>query len=174
MNNLNLRKKVFILATTSLLVLSVASLKGRVYNPEYTINQSYTQNDPETPFATYKDNDIYIGSLHTITKSRGFGCDDDVYVVDQRKKSDPNMCVIDSYKISKKEDMEAVIEVLQDYNDLYPSDWERTTESMLNEWEIHNICKSLNIKPDSTESVDLNNGDECIYKSKILTKILDN
>ena len=45
---------------------------------------------------------------------------------------------------------------------------------MQNEWIIHNICSSLLIRNDRTDDVDLNNSDEIIYKSKILTKILQN
>ena len=45
---------------------------------------------------------------------------------------------------------------------------------MQNEWIVHNICSNMFIKRSSTNDVDLNNGDENIYNSKIVGKMLGN
>ena len=57
---------------------------------------------------------------------------------------------------------------------MYPSVWERSIESMRNEWEVHNWAYRFDYKKNRTTDVDFNIGDEEKYSSKILTKMLGN
>ena len=126
------------------------------------------------PFASYEDGDIYIGDQTYIDSIKGRVAKDDVLIVDKRTIDDSDMCVLNSYRISDPQDRNTIIEVIQEYEKLYPSVWERTTESMRNEWDIHNLLYHLNYKEYRTGHVDFNNGDESKYNSEVLTKVLRN
>ena len=94
-----------------------------------------------------------------------------VKVVDQRKAKDPNMKIVDSYKIKSKENMKLILEALLEYNQENPVDpaWERTLNSMIIEWDAHNFGYDKgdiaeffgrkDVKP-RCKDVDLNNLDE--------------
>ena len=100
-------------------------------------------------------------------------CNDrDVVIVDQRDFNDPNFKILSSYRITDRSEMREIINIIKDYSACTESTWDRSTDAMENEWIIHNICSSLSIKRSSTDDVDFNNGDENIYGSKIISKIL--
>lgn len=169
MKNLKLKKAIVILAATYVVLTCTGS--GREYNPNYEINHS----DEDTkPFATYEDGDIYIGNQTYIDSIKDKVDEDDILVVDKRTLEDSDMCILDSYRISDANTRNTILEVLEEYEKLYPSSWDRTIESMRNEWEIHNILYHLNYKEYRTGHVDLNNEDEEIYDDIVLTKILRN
>ena len=62
--------------------------------------------------------------------------------------------------------MEEVIESLLYYEEEYPSDWNRTKNSLMREWIFHNLGYYLGINLDRTTDVDLNNADEMTYRLK--------
>lgn len=173
MRNLKLHKPIIMLATVSI-VLVTSSHNSNVYNSEYTINPEYTLSDTILPFATCSAGDVYICNRNDADRMELEEENNFVLVIDEREKQDPNIRIQDSASINDTNQMAAVLEVVQKYNELYPSKWNRSTDAMMNEWKIHNICSDLSVMPSHTKDVDLNNKDEYLYKSKILTKILQN
>ena len=55
---------------------------------------------------------------------------------------------------------------------MYPSEWDRSLESMRLEWFCHNASYYMNYKIDSSYEVDLNNKDEDKYDSEVLRRFL--
>ena len=92
--------------------------------------------------------------------------DNVVVIVDKRTPDDdhhePNMQIIDSYKITKKKQRDEIVQLMVDYNTANPVDpaWTRTKSSLLKEWRIHNIAYRFRIQPKSTKDCDFDNGDE--------------
>ena len=171
--NLKVRATALILSGMSFCLI-LSSLPDREYNPTYSINQEYDQSNTKVPFATTSRGDIYIAKLRDIRKIAKTADDNSVLIVDQRSAKDPNIKIKSSKEITNKDEMKEILEVVQVYNETYPSDWERSTEAMMNEWEVHNICSDLSVLPSHTDDVDFNNDDELLYKPKILTKLLGN
>lgn len=171
--NLRVRTTAFILSGISF-CLMFSSLPDREYHPTYTINEEYDKSDTKNPFATTSHGDVYIGKLREMKRLENKVDSNSILIVDQRGAKDPNMKIKSSHEITDKDEMEEILEVVQIYNETYPSDWDRSTEAMMNEWEVHNICSDLSIFPSHTDEVDFNNGDELLYSPKILTKILRN
>ena len=62
----------------------------------------------------------------------------DVIVLDKRNQENPNMVVYNSYKIRDTNQQKEIISILLDYEKASPSNWKRTSESMLTEWKWHN------------------------------------
>lgn len=124
---------------------------------------------------TYNRGNIYVcKALTNVDKVYEVCNENDVVVVDQCDLKDPNMKIVSSYKITDKEEMKQILNAIKDYcNDKHPN-FERSIKSMQNEWIVHNICSNLSIKRDHTDDVDLNNGDESLYNSKIIGKIVGN
>ena len=59
------------------------------------------------------------------------------------------------------------------YEELYPSEWNRTIESMRLEWFVHNASHMFNYKLDHSDDVDLDNDDQLKYENvNILNKLL--
>ena len=171
--NLRLRATAFILASMTF-CLTLSSLPDREYNSSYSINQEYEQSNAKVPFARTSRGDVYIGKLKDIRKLEKKVGRNSILVVDQRTADDPNMKIKSSKNITDKDEMKEILDVVQVYNETYPSDWDRSTEAMMNEWEVHNICSDLSLFPSHTDDVDFNNDDEELYKQKILTKVLGN
>jgi hypothetical protein len=121
-----------------------------VYNDNYYLFCS-------DPFAYYKDKEIYIGYRYNVNDK------DNIYIVDGRYLRDSNMKVVNSYRINDTKDMENIIKVICEYEDMYPTRWDRTPESMKYEWIIHNFCYLFDIEPHRSGDVDFNNADENKY-----------
>ncbi|MBR2828773.1 MAG: hypothetical protein IKE70_06035, partial [Bacilli bacterium] len=66
-----------------------------------------------------------------------------------------------------------IIDSLLQYEEMNPSMWDRSRDSMKLEWYMHNISYSLNHKRDSSIDVDFDNKDEEVYNSKILVKMMN-
>lgn len=98
--------------------------------------------------------------------------DKDVVILDDRSAPDPNVRVFSSYKITDKLARNDIIEILDEYERMFPSDWDRTVESMRLEWYVHNLLYDLYYQRDRTENVDFNNEDEDDYRKHVLNKIL--
>ena len=167
----NNRKILTVYLSMMLILLSLLNNRGEnVNSEEYNVEQESYEID-----YLYKESNVYIcGSLRDGIELGNVCKDSDIIVVDQSDYKDPNMKILSSYKVKDTEDMKHILGIIKRYCDSKETSWDRSIESMQNEWIIHNICSSLLIRNDRTDDVDLNNSDEIIYKSKILTKILQN
>lgn len=173
MKNLKIRKVAGAVLIASLTLASLTEIMpGPLYYTNYSITSNYEQESPLKPYAHLEIGDVYIGRLGEIRKLDKETKRNNIIIIDQRHYKDPNIRILDSHKITNIEDMASIIEVIQEYNIDYPSKWDRTTISLINEWEVHNLCSNLSILPGHTDDVDLNNKDEFLYNSKLLTKIL--
>ena len=56
-----------------------------------------------------------------------------IVIIDETKDEDPNMRIKKSCNINNPDQMMAVLEVIKKYNELYPSKWNRSLDSMMNE-----------------------------------------
>lgn len=78
--------------------------------------------------------------------------------------TDDNLLIKDSYKVKKK-DME---QVLFDVIYVHPKSnvWQRSMDSLCDEWAVHNACYNLHILRSHTADVDLNfpNRFEWVYR----------
>lgn len=86
--------------------------------------------------------------------------DDNIYVIDFRDDDDPNLVVSNSYKIRELEMINWVLKCLKMYDDMYPSLWDRSFNSMEYEWLVHNFGYDIGFLRDSCKDVDFNNYDE--------------
>lgn len=174
MKNLRIRTTLLSLTATTLTLISPFTNKSPSYNPDYEINSCYVKGAVDVPFASCQSGNIYIIPESQAQEIDNFNKENSIFVIDERTCNDPNLQIYNSATITDENKMYEILTILQEYNELYPSNWNRTISSMLNEWEIHNICSSINYKPIHTDHVDLNNEDEEKYDSKVLTKILNN
>lgn len=156
------KKKVLYTSIVLMLILT--------YSFKHKYKSNYTILDDEDAFASYKDGLIYIGDeefLRSIDTNDG-----DILILDERDKNDPNMCIYNSCDIRDKDIRNDILEVLCCYEKMYPSNWDRSIESMRFEWLCHNVAYNFEYKVDDSREVDLNNGDEDKYKNKVLNRIL--
>jgi len=148
-------------------------MPGPLFYTNYSLNSSYEQDNPIQPYACLEIGDIYIGKACDIKQLDCQIRENNIIIIDQKLSDDPNIKILDSHQITNTSEMASVIGVIQEYNREYPSNWHRSTLSLVNEWKVHNICSDLAFMPLHTDDVDLNNGDEYLYKSKLLSKILN-
>lgn len=118
---------------------------------------------------TYSKGNIYIGNSKYIESLNDIK-DNDILVLDERNSKDPNMKIIDSYKITNKNDMLDILNELLKYEENNPSDWNRSLISMRNEWIYHDLSYFLNYEQESSKDVDLNNADEYKYQKKLIRR----
>ena len=168
MKKLSKNKKRFLILLFCLGILTPPEL---AYTEEQVvINESYELGSHD-PFATYSKGNIYIGSEEFID-----GIKDDsnnIYIIDKRDSSDPDMSIYMSYKIRGRGLKNAIIDVMMEYEDRFPSRWFRTKKSMGMEWFGHDTAHNLFMyEVERTSQVDFNNADEERYKS--LIKMLEN
>lgn len=124
----------------------------------------------EEAFAKYSNGLVYIGDEEFINSIDAN--DGDILIIDERTSSDPNMIICNSCDITDKDIRNEILEIICCYEEMYPSKWERSIESMRLEWLCHNMSYYFNYKTDETSEVDLNNEDEDKYDNKILNRIL--
>ncbi len=116
----------------------------------------------------YSRGTIYIASSDELDKMTDLE-EGDVLVEDGRNDSDPDLRVRGSRYIHNFDVREEIIEGLLAYEEVFPTDWERTKESMDNEWDVHNFLSTFNYQTNRTNDVDFNNKDEEKFKIKILS-----
>lgn len=149
----------------SILILLLGSyISKHKYKPKYEILAD------SDAFASYSNGLIYIGDkefLNSIEVNDG-----DVLILDERDLEDPNMCIYNSCDISDKDIRNEILEVICCYEELYPSKWDRSIESMRLEWLCHNMAYCFNYRVEDSREVDLNNEDEEAYDNKVLNRIL--
>ena len=161
------KKKKIMCATAACLVLGAYTYtRKNEYNPNYTIlNYEYG------PFACYSDGYVYIGDREYLDNLDNIS-PSDVLVLDDRTDKDPNMEIYNSYLITDKDKRNEILEIICYYEMLYPSEWDRSIESMRLEWYFHNVGYYLNYRASEAKEVDLNNKDEKKYDHEVLRRIL--
>lgn len=93
----------------------------------------------------------------------------DVVIVDKRANNfnsenelDPNMILLNSYKIKDYDSMKQIAELMIAYDADNPTavPWNRTVKSLVTEWDVHNIAYNCHFMRDHTQSTDFNTQDE--------------
>lgn len=155
---MNKKKKAIIILSTFFAILLTPKVKKE--SKEVHVNEKYVYHSV-TPYATYSNGNVYILNSKELLNLIN---DNDICIIDQRETLDPDMHINNSSKIKKLKQMNEIISIIEDYEEKYPSSWDRTHKSMINEWIIHNISYEFGYNIDSSKSVDLNNSDESKYK----------
>ncbi len=164
-----IKKLIFLLTTYFTILLTVkAGTNNTGKNELYPYNTTPTETI--CPYTTYGNRNIYIADEETI--KRIIVESNDIYIIDERDEKDPNMCICNSHLIKSTQEIEDIIDILLQYEKENPSDWERTRDSLINEWIMHNLGFDFGIKRLRTRNVDLNNADEENYDDLILSRIL--
>ncbi len=156
------RCKIFIAAILSCgIATSVKACSGNIKISKPPII-NYEQYDIEDNpiFATYEDGQIYIVDNEEDIKPTP----NDIVIVDLRDVKE-DMQISSSYRIEDIPTQLEIINLILEYNELHPSDtpWDRSKNSMLNEWIAHNIAYFFNYERQSSESVDFQNNEEERY-----------
>ncbi|MGN1098227.1 MAG: hypothetical protein ACI4SS_04960, partial [Clostridia bacterium] len=104
------------------------------------------------------------GTLYLVTsdidRSLQSAGENDYFALDRRSAKDPEVVVYDSYRAGSEKLIRRLCEILLEHEAAHPTDWERTIDSMIEEWEIHNAAYSMDYKTDHSKDVNLNNADE--------------
>ena len=160
-------KKILILIMSYLIIFFNSKTKAGEYTEKINYNKEFII-DTNPLYGTYSNGNIIIISdeKYIIEKNN------DLYIIDNRNTSDPNIKIYNSYKVTSLDEMKEILQMLINYENNYPSNWNRTLESMKNEWYIHNLFYKMHINEESARTVDLNNDDQNFYQSKILTKVI--
>ena len=151
------RKLIAFISSSVVLFNSFAFLKGSKDSDEIIYNSEYRYLSSSVPFAYYNDKCVYIGYRFNETD------ENNIYIIDGRYLHDPDVRVIDSYKICNLKDIKNIVKILMEYENEFPSKWERTSKAMELEWLIHNCCYYLDIETNRSGDVDFNNEDENKY-----------
>ena len=167
---MNREKKALFLLWTYIIILFTPKIKSHNRKINITYNDNYIYE--ETPYARYNSKDIYIIG---VKKAPELVNDENIYIIDDRTDNDPDMSICNSYQFKNTNEINAIINLLLEYERKNPSDWNRSFKSMKNEWIIHNICYNLNIQKGRTSQVDFNNSDEETYLEylKMIKEILN-
>lgn len=86
--------------------------------------------------------------------------ENDYFAVDRRTAADPEFVVIDSYRADNEAIIRCLCQLLLKHEADHPTDWDRTLESMVSEWTIHNLAYNMDYRTDRSQHVNLNNADE--------------
>ena len=154
MEKANRKIKYLLLVGASILCVSTTKEPYK-YHPNYEILDNYKA------YAKYSNGYVYIGDeeyLKGIKFKPG-----DVLVLDEREEK-KNIKIINSYLITDKETQNDILNIILAYENEYPSSWERSIETMREEWKVHNVLYGLNIRKSSTTDVDFENNEEKVYK----------
>ena len=126
--------------------------------------------EPEQPKPSVEPYSSYgggIGNVYIVTEDKVAEIesnisDTDVIIVDYRTNDDPNMQIKQSYKIGKKKHQKEIAQIMIDYNSENPVDpaWNRSVNSLVDEWRFHNFAYSIGYKKERTADTDFNNNDE--------------
>ncbi len=162
----NNKKKIIILLGLYLAILLSPKIKSDDKKNEIISDSKYS-------YINYNDKKVIIVSSEYFNYIYDKESNN-IYIIDFRDRENSNFEIVESYKIRDKSEMEDIINMLVSYNQKEPSNWNRSFDSMINEWQVHNICYYLGYDIDSTEHVDLDNDDENKYKSKTLSRLLGN
>lgn len=159
------RKIKFILVAlaSTFIILSCENVSCYTsYNPNYKILEG------EEAYGEYPLGRVYIGTedyINSLVKE-----ENNVYVLDERE-SNNNIKILNSYKITNRNYQTDILNIINNYEEKYPTEWDRSIETMLTEWNAHNFCYNINYRRDHTTDVDFENSEEEFYQRKILKRI---
>ena len=159
-----LRKKALTLALMYMFFCMSSHINASIEkerNFAYELCDSSSRSN-DKPFATYKNYNIYIGCEADV--SRYTSDPNNICIIDGRCNKNPNMKIIDSYRITSTEDMFNILAVLQEYEKIYPTRWNRSLEGLQIEWVAHHMSFQYGILPVRSGSVDLDNLDGFLYE----------
>ena len=162
------RSKVLITSLSLITLFFVYYNIDYKYEPNYKIVGSINS---IKPYAIYSKGNVYIVKNKKLIDSINL-LEDDIVIIDERFDDNPSMKVISSASITDRNVRNEIIDIMQEYNIEYPSEWNRTTKSLRLEWYIHNLLFDFNYKLDHTTDVDLDNKDEEKYNMPFVNKIL--
>lgn len=167
MNNKNImRFKAIFLLSTYLYMFSFFMPK---FNKE-DVNNTGIENSSFEPYTQYSNGNIYI--LDERIKNIPHVDNGDIYIIDSRDSRNPDMQICDSFKIKTKEEMIEILNIMLEYEEENPSKWDRTLNSMLNEWYIHNMCYYNYLCQSRTSCVDMDNNDENKYSLQFIDQFI--
>ena len=133
-------------------------------SPSCPDSKNYIKPKAIAPIGSYNKGQGYVyvvteDQLTDIMKNKE---DNVVVIVDKRTSSDPNMQIIDSYRITKTKQQKEIARLMLDYNTSNPVSpaWDRTLDSLVKEWKIHNNVYKTGFFRSNTADCDFNNGDE--------------
>lgn len=163
---MNLKKKKILFVTTAAISFGFFKYEHK-YTPEYNIIECSECG----AVATYSNGLIYIGDNNFINNINNIK-ENDILIIDDRKKSESNIKIISSYKIDNKDLRNDILTVILEYTNLYPiEEWDRSIESMRLEWFIHNLLYDFNYEIERTKDVDFTSDEEDRYNNHILRKL---
>ena len=136
----------------------------------YEPKSEYTILENSSAYATYSGGRIYIGKTRRDYPDNM--CDGDVFILDERCSDNPDMKICNSHLVQNPKHRKEILEVLEYYEECFPSEWERSLDSMRLEWSVHNLSYLIGYDIRSSRDVDLDNADEEYYNNKILVKLL--
>ena len=127
-------------------------------------SENYVEPKAILPVGTYKKGEglVYIVTedmLNDIMKDKEPNV---VVILDNRTATDPNMQIQNSYEITNRQQQKEILQLMLDYNNLNPVEpgWNRTLDSMMVEWQLHNLAYDMRYKRGRTKDCDFNNADE--------------
>ena len=127
-------------------------------------SKNYVKPKAIDPIGSYNKGQgyVYVVAEDQLTDVMKDKEDNVVIIVDYRTASDPNMRIMESYKITKTKQQKEIAQLMLDYNTSNPVEpaWCRTLDSLVKEWEIHNTVYSTGFYRSNTADCDFNNGDE--------------
>ena len=157
-----LKRKKAIIILMSLFLLTPKAVNCHYYSPQIELVQD------DEAFAAYRNGNVYIGDARFLRSIKDQVTENDILVLDERDSDDPNMMIYNSYKIQSRDERNDILEILQLYERMYPSEWQRSIESMRREWAVHNLFYGMNFRLKNTSHVDLNNADEEVYNQELV------
>lgn len=89
--------------------------------------------------------------------------DNDYIVLDCREINNPCMQVRNSYRANSDSVRQEIIDILLYHEESYPTFWQRSKESMDNEWYVHNAAYEIGYMEERAVHVDFDNEDEEKY-----------
>ena len=126
-------------------------------------SKNYVKPKAINPIGTYNKGQGYVYVVTedelTIMEEREKNV---VVIIDKRTDRDPNMQIQDSYRITKKKQKQEIAQLMLDYNTVNPVSpaWNRTLDSLVKEWGIHNNVYKTGLFQSNTADCDFNNEDE--------------
>ena len=147
-----------------LILLLFWLLKNTSYN--YNVSNNYEIVMEDDCFARYSKGRVFIGSKEYIESLIDID-ENDILIIDNRDRDDPNMKILSSYKINDYRTRDEILKIIFEYEKKNPSSWKRTISSMKLEWFVHNVLYYLNYETKRTRDVDLNNNDEKKYSKRL-------
>lgn len=124
--------------------------------------------EADDAYAVIPNGKIYIGNENYINYLDSN--ENNILIVDERDEK-KNIKIISSYKIMDRQTQNNVLAVISEYEKNNPSVWDRTTDSMLIEWRVHNVLYHINFKTSSTKDVDFENNEEILYSNNLFRRI---